>query len=736
MWLKLFFLLLYFLVLFVLARFFEAIVWYETGIFATQLVDPVALSFKKLKTILECRGLGYSGLPEKKDVRELVEKSGDLMEGELYSALKEEEASESVSSTNFSGEMHFYELVEDTKDGIWLVQVIANDRSPLVGKIHWEKMVKKVSRFGIRTGTFNCSSDPRYCRRRGWVRSTLIMSVPQTSTSKGKVMLKEYSGRKIEVEHIFKWITAHAASRIKTIYNAERLKEEWNKSDQYWVKIYLFANLDQPPAFFSALSIKFTGRVEFIFVNVEKWDNKSYMTDIGVYNMPSYILRTPEGIYRYGNHTGEYISLQAMDSFLRSLQPEVNDLFVLSLVLVNLMAWMDLFITQGATIKRFVVLISTLGTYNSLLIISWLPVLGFLQLPYLDSFYEYSLKLLRYSNTTTLASWVRADWMFYSSHPALFLSTYLGHGLLIDYFEKKRRRNINNDEVNANNLEWLSSLWDWYTSYLFHPIASFQNFPVESDWDEDPDLFLERLAFPDLWLHPLIPTDYIKNLPMWRFKCLGVQSEEEMSEGSQDIENDSDSESTDTLSSEKPAAAPCSWRPDSLPFSGPAQAAARDLPRRGERKAGRGETRSVRHGAVWKNPGEAAQRAAVLRVAGSLQKSTEVMKAMQSLVKIPEIQATMRELSKEMMKAGIIEEMLEDTFESMDDQEEMEEAAEMEIDRILFEITAGALGKAPSKVTDALPEPEPLGAMAASEDEEEEEEALEAMQSRLATLRS
>lgn len=76
MWLKLFFLLLYFLVLFVLARFFEAIVWYETGFFATQLVDPVALSFQKLKTILECRGLGYSGLLEKKDVRELVEKSG------------------------------------------------------------------------------------------------------------------------------------------------------------------------------------------------------------------------------------------------------------------------------------------------------------------------------------------------------------------------------------------------------------------------------------------------------------------------------------------------------------------------------------------------------------------------------------------------------------------------------------------------------------------------------------
>lgn len=46
------------------------------------------------------------------------------MQGELYSALKnEKEQPGTDSSTTFSGEMHFYELVEDTKDGIWLVQV-------------------------------------------------------------------------------------------------------------------------------------------------------------------------------------------------------------------------------------------------------------------------------------------------------------------------------------------------------------------------------------------------------------------------------------------------------------------------------------------------------------------------------------------------------------------------------------------------------------------------------------
>nr|CAG4651364.1 EOG090X0EF4 [Simocephalus serrulatus]SVE94524.1 EOG090X0EF4 [Simocephalus serrulatus] len=121
---------------------------------------------------------------------------------------------------------------------------------------------------------------------------------------------------------------------------------------------------------------------------------------------------------------------------------------------------------------------------------------------------------------------------------------------------------------------------------------------------------------------------------------------------------------------------------------------------------------------------------ATLRIAGSLQRSTEVMKAMQQLIKIPEVAATMRDLSKEMMKAGIIEEMLEDTLEGLEDTEELEEAAQQEVDKVLWEITAGQLGKAPAAVTDSLPVPEATGAMA------EDEEDLEEMQSRLQALKS
>lgn len=116
---------------------------------------------------------------------------------------------------------------------------------------------------------------------------------------------------------------------------------------------------------------------------------------------------------------------------------------------------------------------------------------------------------------------VRADWTFYSSHPALFLSTYLAHGLLVDYFEKKRRCGVRSREDSTTNLEWLASLWDWYTSYLLHPIASLQQFPSDqSDWEEDPNLLFERLAFPDLWLRPLVNVDYIKALPTWRFRAV------------------------------------------------------------------------------------------------------------------------------------------------------------------------------------------------------------------------
>lgn len=84
-----------------------------------------------------------------------------------------------------------------------------------------------------------------------------------------------------------------------------------------------------------------------------------------------------------------------------------------------------------------------------------------------------------------------------------------------------------------------------------------------------------------------------------------------------------------------------------------------------------------------------------IRIAGTIQQSTEVMKSMQQLMKVPEVMQIMREMSKEMTKMGIIDEIIEETMTSMEP-EELEDQAQEEADRILWEVTAGEMGKAPA----------------------------------------
>ena len=68
------------------------------------------------------------------------------------------------------------------------------------------------------------------------------------------------------------------------------------------------------------------------------------------------------------------------------------------------------------------------------------------------------------------------------------------------------------------------------------------------------------------------------------------------------------------------------------------------------------------------------------KVAGCLEKSTVVMEAMNELVKVPQIQETMRQLSKEMLKAGVIEEMMDDSMEvALGDDDELDEEADSEV---------------------------------------------------------
>lgn len=86
------------------------------------------------------------------------------------------------------------------------------------------------------------------------------------------------------------------------------------------------------------------------------------------------------------------------------------------------------------------------------------------------------------------------------------------------------------------------------------------------------------------------------------------------------------------------------------------------------------------------------QMSASVAVAGAMQKSAAIMQHMNSLVSLPQVAAVAQAMSKEMMKAGIIDEMVQESMEQLDG-DDMEAEAEAEVDNVIFEITKGELGK-------------------------------------------
>lgn len=107
-----------------------------------------------------------------------------------------------------------------------------------------------------------------------------------------------------------------------------------------------------------------------------------------------------------------------------------------------------------------------------------------------------------------------------------------------------------------------------------------------------------------------------------------------------------------------------------------------------------------------------------------------------SLFQLPGLQTTMKNLSKEMMKLGLMNEMVDDSIDNaLGGGEELEEKAQSEVDKILFELTNGAMGRAPDAVTDTLPAGMEVPSTAVEEEAEATADDLEEMRARLEAIR-
>lgn len=131
---------------------------------------------------------------------------------------------------------------------------------------------------------------------------------------------------------------------------------------------------------------------------------------------------------------------------------------------------------------------------------------------------------------------------------------------------------------------------------------------------------------------------------------------------------------------------------------------------------------------------------ATARTVGHLSKSAEVMKLVNGLMKAPEMAVTMQEFSKEMTKAGVIEEIMNDAVDTALDSEDIEEEIEEEVDKVL----AAIAGETASQLPDAVRREkvqQPLATETASEEEAiaqgvDDEGELEEIRARLAKVRS
>lgn len=114
-----------------------------------------------------------------------------------------------------------------------------------------------------------------------------------------------------------------------------------------------------------------------------------------------------------------------------------------------------------------------------------------------------------------------------------------------------------------------------------------------------------------------------------------------------------------------------------------------------------------------------------------ISQSTLIMKEVNSLVKLPQIMSTMRELETELVKSGVITEMVGDSMDILDEDEELDEEVDEAVSNIISSLTSEKLDKVDhipvSRLKESSPEPE---------DVEEDEEVLNEMRERLKALQN
>jgi len=203
---------------------------------------------------------------------------------------------------------------------------------------------------------------------------------------------------------------------------------------------------------------------------------------------------------------------------------EKHDLLWASWVLINALTILDLVLSRRTKPWRFMLRIlyriSRSNVKWASLWFIWFISLDFGLQPLTDRVEQ----CVRYLALTDCGRVLQQVWMLIQHHPVWCCLNFAMYNLVIGsilhrLMPRSDNRNSSNDGRIRNDAS-APSRWTLLLELIFRPVsfATAQNLnDVDFELDDSMDLLIERLALPNLWLTPIVPTDYLKYLPVWQY---------------------------------------------------------------------------------------------------------------------------------------------------------------------------------------------------------------------------
>ena len=391
----------------------------------------------------------------------------------------------------------YIEKIEDTNASIWLILVHSFKNSSFPMKeIDWNFLSDKLTYYGIKTATYDCNTDSLLCMHFKVYEPSLLLTM-----AKENIAVYRYQ-KLISIDKILQWIQSNLYFKLKSNKSFKEISSE-PVADGFPSMLFVYSSSNKaPPLFFTSLSVKFSGRVEFYILKSS--DDNDNAVAINKYSK-----------YSYGKHRGENFTYTCMDLFLRTLHPELNDIFIFSVIMFNMACWLEIFLQKGGPIRRIIYYVWGCIMTNIALVSLWVLIIQIINLPQIQPVTELFLKALQYLMFSDIAAIVRQDFLQVMQHLYIAFVGFIFYGVVLGYLRHKLLNNEENASVSLVTilLNDIQDLNNMITSLFSYITPNFQVFLFE----ESIDRVLQRLSTPDLWLHPLNSLNYFQDLPSWHF---------------------------------------------------------------------------------------------------------------------------------------------------------------------------------------------------------------------------